>query len=176
MFPELETDRFILRQLQMEDAPQMYRYFSLDEVTKFYDIETHTSEKEAADLIKQLSYRYSNGEQIRWGITFKNSNEIIGTCGLHEIEREHFKAEIGYELHPDYWGKGIMSEVITKVVEYAFSYMGLHRVEAFYHPLNIASKKALEKSGFQYEGLLRKRFFVKGRFMDVEISSIIKEE
>ncbi|MFB6468157.1 GNAT family N-acetyltransferase [Cytobacillus sp. Hz8] len=175
-FPILETKRMILRQLDRRDAYSLYRYFSIEEVTKYYDLEPFTTEQQAIDLIKRLSYEYTLGEQIRWGIQWKNSRDIIGTCGLHEIEREHFKAEIGYELHPDYWGKGMMTEVIAKVLEYAFFTMGLNRVEAFYHPLNLASKKVLEKNGFQFEGILRQRLYKKGKFMDVALSAVLKEE
>lgn len=174
-FPVLETERLVLRQLQLKDAPQIYSYFSLDKVTEFYDLETFTSEEQAIHLIDRLLLRYSSGKQIRWGITLKGSDNIIGTCGFHAIERDHYKVEIGYELHPDYWRKGIMSEVINIVVDYAFSTMGINRVEAFYDPMNIASRRALEKNGFQYEGVLRKRFFEKGKFMDAAIAAIIKE-
>lgn len=175
-FPELETKRCILRKIEISDADHLFEYLSRKEVTKYYDIETLTSKKEAEELIRGLLQRYKIGKQIRWGIILKNSGKFIGTCGFHALEREHFKAEVGYELHPDYWGKGIMTEVLAKIVQYGFLEMGLNRIEAFYMPANIPSKKVLEKNGFQYEGLLRKRFYTKGDFVDVVLCSLLKEE
>ncbi|QED49076.1 GNAT family N-acetyltransferase [Cytobacillus dafuensis] len=174
-FPELETEKVILRKLQMSDAPRMFSYFSKDEVTKFYDLDTFTSEKQASDLIERLLNRYNERKQIRWAIVLKETGLFIGTCGFHAIEEEHWKAEIGYELHPDNWGQGIMTEVIGAVIQYGFNEMKLNRIEAFYDPKNISSGRVLEKNGFVYEGLLKKRFFEKGKFVDAAISAIIKD-
>ncbi|MBS4190810.1 GNAT family N-acetyltransferase [Bacillus sp. FJAT-49705] len=174
-FPELETEKVILRKLQMSDAPRMFSYFSKDEVTKFYDLDTFTSEIQAADLIERLLNRYHERKQIRWAIVLKETGLFIGTCGFHAIEEEHWKAEIGYELHPDHWGQGTMTEVIGAVIQYGFNEMKLNRIEAFYDPQNISSGRVLEKNGFVYEGVLKKRFFEKGKFVDAAISAIIKD-
>lgn len=175
-FPQLETDRVRLRKLKLTDAPSMFSYFSKDEVTKYYDLDTFISVKQAEELIERLLYRYEMRKQIRWAIVLKETDQLIGTCGFHAIEEEHWKAEIGYELHPDFWGKGIMTEVIQAAIQYGFNEIGLNRIEAFYDPENISSARVLEKNGFIYEGLLRKRFFEKGKFVDGAISAIIKED
>ena len=175
-FPQLETERVILRKLQMNDAPSMFRYFSIDQVTKFYDLTTFTTEKQAEDLIESLLFKYEMREQIRWAIVLKDTEQFIGTCGFHELEEEHWKAEIGYELHPDYWGKGIMTEVINAVVQYGLIEIGLNRIEAIYDTRNISSAKLLEKNGFEVEGILKKRFYKKGQFVDGVIAAIVKED
>lgn len=175
-FPVLETERCILRKIELNDALNLFEYMSKEEVTKYYDVETLTSKEQAVDLINGLLQRYMVGRQIRWGITMKNSNKLIGTCGFHALEPDHFKAEVGYELHPDYWGQGIMTEALARIIQYGFTEMGLNRIEALYVPMNTASKKVLEKNGFIYEGLLRKRFFTKDKFIDVELCALLKEE
>lgn len=175
-FPVLETDRCILRKIELNDALNLYEYLSRDEVTKYYDLDTLTSKQQVVDLIQGLLYRYKVGRQIRWGISLKSNNNIIGTCGFHALEPDHYKAEIGYELHPDYWGTGIMSEVLARVVGYGFEEMNLNRIEAFYQPANTASKKVLEKNGFIYEGLLKKRFFTKGNFVDVALCALLRDD
>ncbi|MDQ0157988.1 GNAT family N-acetyltransferase [Robertmurraya andreesenii] len=175
-FPVLETARLRLRNLEVTDAPSIFRYFSMDKVMEYYDLETFTSQQQAIDLIEGLLFRYETGRQIRWGITLKDDNVIIGSCGFHALEEQHLKVEIGYDLHPDYWSKGIMTEVIQKVVDFGFRVMELNRIEAFYDPMNIASRKVLEKNGFQYEGTLRKRFLNKGKFVDAVLSSLLREE
>lgn len=175
-FPVLETNRFILRKLKQSDAKSIFSYLSREEVIRYYDIDKLTQQQQAVELIESILFRYNIERQLRWGITIKEQNIVIGTCGFHAIEVENFKAEIGYDLHPEYWGKGIMTEVVNKIVEYGFYQMGLNRIEAYYHPLNNASRRVLEKSGFKFEGLLRKRFFKKGEFIDAALSSLIKDE
>ncbi|RLQ91083.1 GNAT family N-acetyltransferase [Falsibacillus albus] len=175
-FVDLDTEHLKLRQINMEDAPKMYANFSLDEVTKYYDLETFQSIEQAEQLIQKLLRGFAAGKQIRWAITIKPHHELIGTIGFHEIEREHRKAEIGYEIHPDFWGRGIVTEAIKEIVRFGFEEMDLNRMEAFYDPENIASQKVLHKNGFVFEGVLRKRFFEKGQFVDAAISSIIREE
>lgn len=175
-FPVLETERFILRKLELADATSMFSYLSRAEVTEFYDLETLMHRQQAVELIESILYRYQTERQLRWGVTLKEKNIVIGTCGYHSLEEENFKAEIGYELHPDYWGMGFMTEIVQKVTEYGFISMGLNRIEAFYHPLNNASRQVLEKNGFLFEGILRKRFYKKGKFMDAALSSKLKED
>jgi len=174
-FPILETENLVLRKVEISDAPNMFSYFSNDEVTKYYDLDSFTVEKEATDLIERFLTRYEDKKQIRWAITLKESNQLIGTCGFHAIEAEHSKVEIGYELHPSFWGQGIMTEVIAAVISYGFNEMELNRIEAFYDPQNISSSKVLEKNGFEKEGILKKRYFEKGKFVDAAICAILKE-
>lgn len=175
-FPVLETERFTLRALELTDAPSLFRYFSKEEVTEFYDVELLTSEQQAVEMIQGLLYRYKERKQIRWGIQAKGQHEIIGSCGFHELEFEHSKAEIGYELHPDYWGKSVMTEVVQRVIHYGFSEIGLNRIEAFFEPLNSRSRKVLEKNGFKFEGVLRKRFLVKGKYVDAAVAAILRDD
>ncbi|MFF2753754.1 GNAT family N-acetyltransferase [Psychrobacillus sp. NPDC058041] len=175
-FPHIETERFLLRPIEVKDADAVFHYFSKDEVTKYYDLDTFTNVDEAIQLIENWQKRFANNEGIRWGIATKNENKIIGSCGYHNWEKEHFKAEVGFEVTPEYWQQGVMTEILPLVMQYGFEEMGLYRIEALYDPENTASKKTLEKAGFIYEGTLRKSSFEKGRFCDAEICSILKEE
>jgi ribosomal-protein-alanine N-acetyltransferase len=131
---------------------------------------------QAEDLIKNWNDRFHNSQGIRWGITHKNEDRIIGTCGFHNYSKEHYKTEIGYELAPEYWRQGIMTEVLRAVIKYGFEQLKLNRLEAFIDPDNISSRKLLEKSGLSEEGLLREYFFEKNIFVDAVIYSILKKE
>lgn len=175
-FPTLETERFILRPIEISDAKEVFHYFSKDEVTKYYDLDTFEDVKEAKILIVNWQKKYLKKEGIRWGIATKEENKIIGSCGYHNWEKTHFKAEIGFEVAPDFWRKGIMIEVLQPIIRYGFELMDLNRIEALFDPDNIASKKTLEKAGFVYEGTFRKSAFEKGRFCDEAICSLLKKE
>ncbi|MCA1029656.1 GNAT family N-acetyltransferase [Bacillus timonensis] len=176
VFPTLETERFILRKIEVEDAPEIFDYFSKDEVTKYYDLDTFTEIKQAEQLIHLFSERFENEKGIRWGIARKEDNKMIGSCGYHNWKKQHFKAEVGYEVAPLYWRQGVISEVLKAVLAYGFDEMGLNRIEAFYDPENIASQASLGKAGFIYEGLMRKSSFEKGKFCNAAVCSILKEE
>lgn len=175
-FPVLETERFILRKLETEDAQEVFDYFSKDEVTKYYDLESFTDIKQAVELIERWGMRFEEEKGYRWGIALKENDKIIGSCGYHNWDKEHFKAEIGFEVAPAFWRKGVMSEVIKPVLKFGFENMELNRIEAFYDPENIASKTCLEKAGFVYEGTLRQAAFEKGKFCHASVCSLLREE
>ncbi|MCR8656232.1 GNAT family N-acetyltransferase [Paenibacillus endoradicis] len=175
IFPILETDRLVLRQLNQEDSQVLFEYFSLGEVIKYYDLDSFNEIKQAEQLIHNWNQRYENNQGIRWGITLKSENRLIGTCGFHNWMKEHYKAEIGYELNPKYWCNGIMTEAINEILEYGFEELELNRIEAFIDPENISSRKLLEKTGLKEEGLLKEVFYEKSQFVDAIIFAILKK-
>ncbi|MFF2089660.1 GNAT family N-acetyltransferase [Paenibacillus sp. NPDC058174] len=175
-FPILETDRLLLRQLTLDDADALFRYFSLAEVTRYYDLESFTEQSQAVALIETWNSSYELGLGIRWGITLKDTSEMVGTMGYHSWQKEHFKSEIGYELSPSHWRKGYMSEAIAAILPYGFEIMGLNRIEAMIDPANDDSRRLLEKAGLAEEGLLRDYYLEKGQFVDAVIFSLLKRE
>ncbi|BCB02351.1 GNAT family N-acetyltransferase [Bacillus sp. KH172YL63] len=175
-FPLLETERCVLREMTAGDAPRVFDYFSRDAVTRYYDLDTFQEEGEAMALIQKWNERFRMNEGIRWGIALKETGEIIGSCGFHQWEKEHFKAEVGFEIHPDYWRQGIITEALRSVLNYGFGEMELNRIKAYYDPRNLASKKSLERAGFTYEGVLRKSAYEKGVFCDAAVCSLLREE
>ena len=151
-FPVLETKRLILRELQYADGPDIYAYFNED-VAKFYDWLPSTI-AEGRGFVRYFKTGYEEELSIRWGITIKPSNKIVGTCGFSDFY--HFsRAEIGYELSKDYWHQGIMVEALQRIIPFGFDEMGIHRMQASVFPENHASIHLLEKLGFEKEGVLK---------------------
>ncbi|NOU93271.1 GNAT family N-acetyltransferase [Paenibacillus sp. LMG 31456] len=175
-FPLLETERLLLRQLITEDSRDLFQYFSKDEVTKYYDLESFTEIGQSEELIHTWNKRFQEKKGVRWGITIKSEDKIIGTCGFHNWSNEHFKAEIGYELAPEYWQQGIMTEALEALLPYGFRELELNRIEAFIDPDNISSRKLLEKIGLKEEGYLKDYFYEKNRFVDAVIFAILKRD
>lgn len=175
-FPELETERFVLRQITKNDSVDIFQYFSLDEVTRFYDVESFTNIRQAEELIQRWNERFERSQAIRWGITLKSLNRVIGTCGFHGWMKNHYKAEIGYELAPEYWRQGFMTEAIEKIIEYGFNNLELNRIEAFVEPENVGSRTVLEKVGFREEGILKEHYYWRNRFVDNVIYAFLKKD
>lgn len=155
---EYETERFRLRQLTKSDAESLYRNLSDPALMQFYDMPALQSPDQAEDLLAQWRAAEIAGTGCRWGIAARNTGRFIGTVGYHAIENLHARCEIGYEINPEYWGRGIMSEIFPHVLQHAFDVLRLDRIGALVSPGNIASERLLRKFGFCAEGTLRHYF------------------
>ena len=166
-FPELETERLLLRETTLQDAEAIFAIFSDPSVTQFHDLDTFTSIEEAIAVIKRRAKRFEQGDGIRWGIVHKQDNVLIGSCGFTWNPQEN-AAEVGYELANTFWRQGIMTEAVRTILQFGFEKMGLRFVVAQVMLDNIASKKLLKKLGFQSQGVLKQHGFFKGQFHDLE--------
>lgn len=175
-FPSLTTSRLHLRQILISDAEALFPTFSDEDAMKFYGHEPHHSLDDTHTLIQQIQRRYERREAIRWGITLKGEETAIGSCGFHHFDSGFHRGEIGYELHRDFWGKGIMNEAASAILTYGFTELGLHRVEAIIDILNERSKGLLLKLGFTYEGNLRQRYVIGDSFEDEHYFGLLKNE
>ncbi|WP_153721798.1 GNAT family N-acetyltransferase [Sporosarcina cascadiensis] len=174
MFPQIETDRLRLREIEQDDAASLFAYFSTDEVTRYYGQDSFQQIEQAEDLIKSFSASYDETKGIRWGIEHKETNELIGTIGFHLLSLRHKRAEIGYDLHPEHWGKGYASEAVKAAISYGFEVMELTRIGAVVFIENEASSKLLLKLGFEKEGVLRDYMYQNGTAHDTYIYSLLK--
>lgn len=171
-FPELKTDRLLLRKMNMSDAPEMFFLRSNKSVLKYIGKEPAKTVQEAEALIEKINSGIASAQSIMWAITLKeNPGKMIGTICYWNMQPEHFRSEIGFLLHPDHWRKGIMKEAIKEVLVYGFDHIKLHSVEGRIHPDNIASASAMQSNGFVKEGYLKEDFYFNGEFLDTVIYS-----
>jgi len=148
----LETERLSLRPWQLSDLDDFYEYAKNPNVGPKAGWEPHTS-KEITREILQLFMERKNV----WAMICKENGKVIGSIGLHEDKkRADINAKmIGYVLSETYWGKGLMSEAVKCVINYAFLEMKLDLISVYHYPSNNPSKSVIEKCGFSYEGTLR---------------------
>ncbi|KPE50610.1 GNAT family N-acetyltransferase [Chryseobacterium indologenes] len=175
IYPVLETERLILRQLTLHDAEDLFEYFSLDEVMEYYDLPPFKTIQDAQNIINHFNGEFEKGKGFRWALELKSEKKVIGTCGYHNWYKDHYKAEIGYELNPAFWRNSYMKEAILPILTFGFETMQLHRVDAFIDPANISSEKLLTSLNFKEEGLLHDFFFEKGKFVDAKIFGLINK-
>lgn len=173
--PVLETERMILRPIKMDDAEDMYAYGSDPEVTRYVTWHAHQSIEETQQFISFLLGKYEEGAVSQWGIEHKESGRLIGTMGFINWNTKHFKAEVGYALSREFWNRGYTSEAMKAIIDFGWNQMKLVRIEARCMPDNINSARVMEKVGMQYEGLMRKNLYVKGRFHDAKIYAIVAD-
>lgn len=145
----LSTNNFVLRQLTLDDAEEILFLRSDERVLEFIDIEKAETLDDAKRFIEKINR--GDDEWAFWGITEKNSTKVIGTICLWNISLEEAKADIGFVLHPDYWGKGVMQEVVPAVINLGFQKMKLKTILGEAMSKNIKSIKLMEKFGFRYK-------------------------
>lgn len=154
-FPVLTTDRLILRQMNISDENEIFQLRTDDRVQKYLDRPKANSLDDVRKFIERIDTGIANNENIMWGVCRKNDDMLIGTVCYFNIIKDDSKAEIGYELLPDYQGKGFMQEAFTQVIDYGFNVLKLELIEAVIHPENSRSIKLIERNGFTYKGKLK---------------------
>ena len=151
VFQTLETNRLQLRKPNKKDAPQIFYLRSNDTVNQYILRAKQKDINEAITFISARNEDVENGKIYYWAITLKGSQELIGSICLWNFSEDKTISEIGYDLHPDYFQKGIMTEAIQEVINFGFNKLHLKSIEAFTHKENKNSVKLLEKSGFIYD-------------------------
>ena len=158
-FTNLITDRLILRELQTSDAEQILKIRSDARVNKFIDRQPAKSIDESLKFIRNI-LEAQNTQALMWAITLKNAPQLIGTIVYWHIVKDQDKAEIGYEMLPEYFGKGIMREALTEVIRFGFETMQLKMIVAETKVDNLRSVNVLEKCGFEQTGLAEGGYLV----------------
>jgi [ribosomal protein S5]-alanine N-acetyltransferase len=170
----LRTERLVLRQILASDAQEILFLRSDERVMEFICRERAQTINDAIAFITRINDSLQSDAGITWGISLKDEDTLIGTIGFYRLVKEHFRAEVGYLLHPDHWGKGIMTEALETVVHYGFHTLNFHTIEADLDPNNTGSKRILEKAGFIQEGHFKENYYYKGVFLDTLVYSKIK--
>lgn len=174
-FPNLESERLLLRQLSVDDVGEIFTLRSNPETMKYIPRPLATNVEEALSHIKLINETIEKGEGINWGITEKGNPKLLGIIGHYRIKWEHSRSEIGYMILPEHQGKGIISEAIQLIIDYGFNEMKMHSLEAIIDPDNSASAKVLEKNNFIKEAHLKENEFYDGKFLDTVIYSLLKK-
>ena len=174
--PTLETPRLILRRIAMSDAKDIFAYSCDEEVARHVLWSAQKDISEARDYCKFMMRKYKNDEPSSWGIIEKSTGRLVGTIGFMDYSEDNASVEVGYSLARWLWNGGYMTEALSRVIEYTFENMDVNRIEAQHELENPSSGRVMEKCGMQKEGVLRQRLYNKGRYVDVALYAILKED
>lgn len=174
-FPELETERLRLVEVTKDHAQGVFDNFSNPVVLQYYGMDPMTELAQAEKLVEHFRNSFLASRSIRWAMVRKEDNRFAGTIGLNNLSKGMKRAEIGFEIHPDFWRTGMTSEALRAVVNYSFTELGLHRMGAVTFLDNVASIKLLEKNGFEQEGILRSYLFQNGQSHDARVFSVLNK-
>lgn len=175
-FPNLETERLLLRSIELTDVDDLFKILNDPDVAEhdyFYPVET---KEQTLSFIERYQSEFDSNEEITWGIILKENQKLIGTCCFGNFDKGAERAEIGYALTKVQWGNGYATEAVNKILAYGFMNINLNRIEATITPGNDSSVRVLEKLGFQREGLVRQRDLIKGKLVDGIIMGILRSD
>jgi [ribosomal protein S5]-alanine N-acetyltransferase len=172
----IEASRVFVRLLEEADLPSLLQMNSNAEVTALLPYATWNSPADGKAWYDRMRGIEAAGTALQFVIVTKSANVAIGTCLLFRLEEASGRAELGYALGREYWGQGLMQEALAALLSAAFGSLGLRRIEAEVSTRNPASARLLVRLGFTKEGLLRKRWIVKGHAEDVEIFGLLRGE
>ena len=175
-FPVLTTDRLLLRQPEADDAADVLVFRGDPEVQRF-NSEPHSSEAQSIELIEEIRREYEERTGVCWAVTLVATGRVVGLFGISAWDRYHRRAEVGYDLARDHWGKGLAGEALAAVLAFGFDALDLHRIEALTIADNHASVRLLERLGFVREGNRRAYSWEEdGTFHDSAVYGLLSNE
>jgi RimJ/RimL family protein N-acetyltransferase len=174
--PIITTTRLVLRWISEDDIYSLYEIFSDPQVMRYWSTVPLPNREAAAELQREIAEGNESEKMFKWGLALRDSNTVIGTTTLFNLNLDNGRAELGYALGRAYWGKGYMHEGLNALISHAFEVMQLRRLEADVDPRNAASIHTLERLGFQREGFLRERWHVNGEIQDAFFYGLLRRE
>ena len=174
--PIITTPRVVLRWISEDDIDGLYDVFSDPRVMRYWSSGPLANREAAAALQREIAAGNESNSMFKWGLALRDSNVVIGTSTLFNLNLDNGRAELGYAMGSAYWGKGYMNEALKALVSHAFGVMNLRRLEADVDPRNAASIRTLERLGFQREGFLRERWHVMGEIQDALFYGLLRRE
>ena len=172
----ITTKRLTLRRFTTDDAEEMFKNWASDErVTCFLTWKPHVSPEETRDILENWVASYADISRYNWLIEFEG--RAVGNISVVRMSEKSEYAELGYCLGFDFWGKGIMTEAASTVIDYLFEKVKVNRVGISHAVKNPASGKVAQKCGLTFEGINREYFkSSQGEFLDIADYGILRRE
>lgn len=174
--PTLVAPRLALRWIEPRDLEDLYAVFSDPDVTRFWSHAAWPHRDEAAIYLEAIHRGFEQGDLFQWGIALRGDDRVVGTVTLYGIDHAQGRAELGFALAREHWGRRYAREALTVLLDHAFGRIGLRRIEADVDARNQGSLNTLEALGFRREGYLRQRWLVAGELQDSVLMGLLASE
>lgn len=175
-FEKMDTKRLTLRPIRLSDAEAMYDYGHRPEVARLAGFPVNQSVEECQSFIQMdLDKSGYETKQRIYAICLKGQDKLMGTVNFAKAVKSDI-LEIGYVLHPDLWGQGLMPEAVSALIDFGFKELNLHKIEIAAYGHNPQSQRVAEKLGFQLEARLRQRMKIDDVYRDKLIFGLLREE
>jgi len=180
-FPQLDTERLVLRELTLDDTDVVFPHFADKEVVRYEDAKPAASIEDVTEIIEWGRNLVSSKTGILWGMFRKSDSAFLGQVNYVARRDNNFtgaahRAEIGFDLTPQYWGSGYAWEAVNRVIEFIFKCTQINRIEGIVHTENSRSLSALKRLGFHREGILREFVKWEGEYWDMVLLTMLKRD
>lgn len=175
-FPIISTEHLVLRNHRREDKDDYFALMSDPLAVRYFGRPVLTDVGQVDDEFETIQSGFNNQTFIKWAITLKSDGRYIGSIGAWDLKNKHSRATLSCIISPRYWGKNIGVEALTSVIRYLFEVLKLHRLQIYVDPANERGVKFFHKIGFESEGRLRDYEYEYGKFIDIEILSLINKK
>lgn len=172
----LTTPRLTLSLLDDGDATALLDIYGDAETMRYWSGPPWNAIGQAQHYIAQSRRDAGDGSALRLGLKLRETGELVGTATLYAFHRGNRRCEIGYILGRAHWGRGLMSDALTALLEHGFGPLDLNRIEADIDPRNEGSRRILERLHFRKEGFMRERWIVNGEICDTEYYGMLRAD
>ncbi|MFM4670555.1 GNAT family N-acetyltransferase [Aeromonas media] len=148
--PVLLTPRLLLRPLGVQDSADLFAIYGDPEVMRFVGEPPFPELATVSQMLASVERLLAVGESLEWGLVLRESGHLIGTCGLHSFETGLRQAELGCMLARNHWGRGLMGEALSAVMEYAGE-LGIRTLLADIEPENLPSQRLFRRMDFVWQ-------------------------
>lgn len=176
-FTRIESERLILRRFRDSDLGPFVAYRNDPKVARYQSWDSY-DEQDARTFIREMESAQPGvpDEWFQFAIESKEMGLLIGDCALQVDGQESYRAEIGFTLAREHQGKGFASEAVSRLLDYAFEALELHRVVAITDCRNEPSWALLERVGLRREGHFLQNVWFKGEWSDEYLYAVLKDE
>ncbi|MER2139244.1 MAG: GNAT family protein [Succiniclasticum sp.] len=175
--PILETDRLIIRTLNVNDVADLKEWLGREEIYTYWGRKASKNEKNPELMFgpdPRPWVKRKPSPDFDWGIVLKESNKVVGMIAVFDIQNARM-GDIGYRVNPEYWNMGITTEALKEVVRFIFENTEIDRLNGRADVRNIASNKVMEKCGFIKEGTVRQGKMV-SVYCDYNIYGMLRDD
>lgn len=174
--PVLEGARLRLRPPVMEDAADLYSYARDEENCRYVLWERHRSPFDSREALRHIIWQNKRGLPASFAIEWMAEARMVGTIGFQTVDTARMSAEVGYTLARRLWNRGLATEALELLLQYAFDDLGFQCIEASYDILNPASGAVMRKAGMREAGIRERSLSIKGRMADMMHCAITLKE
>jgi RimJ/RimL family protein N-acetyltransferase len=174
--PTIAGRRVTLRWLTSDDAPAVLKIFGDPEVIRYWSSPPLRDLEAAHELVTEIHDLFAARELFQWGVCPADRDEVIGTCTLWHVDLPHRRAEVGFAIAHRAWGQGLGTQALALLIDFCFTTLGLHRLEADVDPENARALRLVERLGFQREGYLRQRWHHLGELRDTVLLGLLRPQ
>jgi RimJ/RimL family protein N-acetyltransferase len=176
-FGRIESERLILRRYKDSDLDLFVAYRNDPEVARYQSWDSF-DKREARAFIREMASLQPGvpGDWFQFAVVSKEAGELVGDCALQVDGQEPYRAELGFTLAREHQGKGFASEAVSRLLDYAFASLDLHRIFAIADCRNKPSWRLLERVGLRQEGHFLENVWFKGEWSDEYMYAVLKDE